>query len=233
MSIDWNESGLNKDSDILTFLLAKNSLMLGIDVVQAVRSGNYTQPVRKAIQHGGLFAYEIGMVRLNRAVLDFNLETSRMQAGPYRNPTFTCDSGYNAKGERVSKSNRSSTNQIVDYDSNYGSRQFTMFWWSFLCNGVFGVVQTAAGLSVTGIPQHPPPNLAIPLPNGAINVVNPLHVANNLLPNLPVDVVIADPIVNNLRSAKGYLSAGSSLALYIWLFAKNMKETGEYKCPDF
>lgn len=233
MSIDWNESGLNKDSDVLTFLLAKNSLMLGIDVVQAVRSGNYTQPIRKAIQHGGLFAYEIGMVRLNRAVLDFNLETSRMQASSYMNPNMNCDSGYDRKGERVSKHNRSSTNPIVDYDNTAMKRQFTMFFWSLLCNGVLGAVQTAAGLSVTGVPQHPPPNFTLPLPNGPINVVNPLHVANNLLPNLPVDVVIADPIVNNLRSAKGYISAGSSLALYIWLFAKNMKETGEYKCPDF
>lgn len=225
--MDWKEAGLNQDADILSFLVTKNLAILSLDVAKAVYTGDYMRLLIKPIQIGSVLAYEIGYVRLNRAVLNSALAVSPMNTLGSEG-SYTCDTGFENKNQPSSD-----VNKIVYWNNNAQTRGLNMGFYSAIANTILSLGNLGASLNLSGINYTPQPTVQVPLVPVAI--VNPLHIARQM--PLPVAQYYVEPdstpdsLIENIKYGKLAVGVSSSLTLYVWLWYKNMKETSEFKCP--
>jgi len=237
--MDWKEAGLNQDSDILSFLVGKTLAILSLDVAQAIYTGDYLKLRWKPIQLGSVLAYEIAYVRMNRQVLNSALSISDMNTKPTTTkasvpePNFSCATGFDSVGRHTNNTSQVTTG----WDANSQTRQINMGFYSAIVNTCFSTIDFYSSMKGAGAVFSPPPDpTLIFLPVQAVlpTIPNPLYLAHQV--PLPVAQYADTPdtpdtITNGMRYSKFGISTASSLALYGWLWYKNMKETGDFKCP--
>jgi len=236
--MDWKEAGLNQDSDILSFLVGKTLVTLSLDVAQAIYTGDYLKLRWKPVQLGSVLAYEIAYVRMNREVLNYAVSINQMNTRPTASKpsvpdaNFSCPTGFDMLNEHTTDSSQVRNG----WDTNSQTRQLNMGFYSAIVNSFLSTVDFYSSMKGAGAVFSPPPDptltflqvVAVPA------IINPLYVAHAV--PLPVAQYADSPdtpdtIITGMRYSKFGISAGSSLALYGWLWYKNMKETADFKCP--
>lgn len=234
--MDWKEAGLNQDADILLFLVSKTLVVLSLDAVQAIYTGDYQSLLLKPIKLGSVLAYEIAYVRLNREVLNSAVSISRLNTrtnttGFIPDARFSCPTGFNKKDEHTTNSQ-----EVLSWDLNSETRQLNMGFYSALINSVLSIIDYFVALKGAGqvFSPEPSPTLTFyPVQAVLPSIPNPLHLANQV--PLPVaqyaDPPASDGVLSILKYGKSGLSGLSTVGLYAWLWYKNMKETADFKCP--
>lgn len=237
--MDWKEAGLNQDADILWFLVGKTLVVLSLDVIQALYTKDYQSLMLKPVKLGSVLAYEIAYVRLNREVLNLavdikypiNTVTLTNTVGYVPPPNVACATGFSNSGDHTTI-----TKNVVFWDINSQDRQIRMGFYSALMNSCFSIIDYFVAMKGAGHlfdPAPAPTFTFVPVQAVLPTIVNPLHLANQV--PLPVaqyaDPAPADNVLTGIKYGKEGLSTVSSIALYVWLWYKNMKETVDFKCP--
>jgi hypothetical protein len=237
--MDWKEAGLNQDADILWFLVGKTLVVLSLDVIQAIYTKDYQSLMLKPVKLGSVLAYEIAYVRLNREVLNsavaikYPINTVHLSntVGYVPAPPVACATGFGISGGHTTRSS-----DVRYWDINSQTRQVNMGAYSAVVNSILSIIDYFVALKGAGHlfdPAPAPTFTFVPVQAVLPTIVNPLHLANQV--PLPVaqyaDPAPADNVLTGIKYGKEGLSTVSSIALYVWLWYKNMKETADFKCP--